>query len=170
LVTRSYFFHPAFILPNIPQGFGWSVCRGVAPPIQLEKTRRLAIVNKRKVVLVVDDDPAMLKGVQRLLQVHGFDAVLFDTADAFQDYTGFDQACCVVLDINLNGQSGIGLRRRLTTSGILIPVIFITGNDSDATRAAALDAGCIAYLTKPFLAKSLIDPIEQATIDVGRPA
>ena len=138
------------------------VCGGVAPPIHLEKTQRLANLNKRKVVLVIDDDPAMLKGVQRLLNVHGFDAVLFDSVEAFQEYARFDQACCIVLDINLNGQSGIGLRRRLTASGIVIPVIFITGNDSDANRAAALDAGCIAYLTKPFLAKSLIDPIEQA--------
>jgi FixJ family two-component response regulator len=129
----------------------------------------LAILNKRKVV-VIDDDPAMLKGVQRLLNVHGFHAVLFDSVEAFQDYAGFDEACCIVLDINLNGQSGIGLRRRLTDSGIVIPVIFITGNDSDATRAAALDAGCIAYLTKPLSAKSLIDPIEQVAIDTGRRA
>ena len=125
-------------------------------------------MNKRKVVLVVDDDAAMLKGVQRLLKLHGFDAALFDSVEAFQDYAGFDQACCIVLDINLNGKSGIGLRRHLTASGITIPVIFITGNDSDATRAAALDAGCIAYLTKPFLAKSLIDPIQEAATDIGR--
>ena len=90
------------------------------------------------------------------------------SVEDFQEHASFDKAFCIILDINLNGQSGIELRRRLTTSGISIPVIFITANDSDAIRAAAHEAGCIAYLAKPFLAKSLIDPIEKAAIDSGR--
>jgi len=49
----------------------------------------------------------------------------------------------------------------------LLPVIFITGNDNDATRLAALQSGCIAYLTKPFLAKSLIEPIELASASLA---
>jgi len=44
-----------------------------------------------------------------------------------------------------------------------VPVIYITANDNPATRMAALESGCIAYLTKPFSAKSLIEPIEQAS-------
>jgi FixJ family two-component response regulator len=123
---------------------------------------------KRRAVIVVEDDPAMLKGVQRLLNVHGFDAVLFDSAEDFQEHATFEKAFCIVMDINLNGKSGIDLRRGLTESGISIPVIFITANDSDAVRTAALEAGCIAYLAKPFLAKSLIDPIEKASIDSAR--
>jgi DNA-binding response OmpR family regulator len=44
-----------------------------------------------------------------------------------------------------------------------VPVIYITGNDNPATRMAALESGCIAYLTKPFSAKSLIEPLERAS-------
>ena len=40
-------------------------------------------------------------------------------------------------------------------------MIYITGNDSEANRAAAIESGCIAYLTKPFAAQSLIEPIEK---------
>jgi DNA-binding response OmpR family regulator len=47
-----------------------------------------------------------------------------------------------------------------------LPVIFITGNDSDANRSAAIEAGCIAYLTKPFSARSLIEPVERARAEM----
>jgi DNA-binding response OmpR family regulator len=67
------------------------------------------------------------------------------------------------LDIHLDGMSGIELKRQLATSGIVLPVIFITANDSEATRNAALEVGCVAYLPKPFPTKSLIDAIEAAS-------
>ena len=51
--------------------------------------------------------------------------------------------------------------------GVKLPVIYITGNDSDATRMAAMASGCLAYLTKPFTARSLIEPIERAAAAVG---
>lgn len=115
---------------------------------------------KRTVVFVVDDDPSSLRGMKRLLREHGFQAVLFDSAQALRDHGDFDEACCIVLDINLNNESGIDLRQQLAAAGISVPVIYITGNDNDVTRMAALQSGCIAYLTKPFPAKSLIEPIE----------
>ena len=121
----------------------------------------------RRAVFVVDDDPSMLRGVKRLLREHGFQAVLFDSAQALQNHGDFDDACCIILDINLSDGSGIDLRNQLKATGILLPVIFITGNDNDATRLAALQSGCIAYLTKPFLAKSLIEPIELASASLA---
>jgi FixJ family two-component response regulator len=124
-------------------------------------------LRNRKAVLVVDDDPSMLRGLKRLLREHGFDTVLFDSADALQRHDHFNDAFCIILDINLNQESGIELRRRLAASGVTLPVIYITGNDNSATRLAAMESGCIAYLTKPFLAKSLIEPIEKASAGVG---
>ena len=112
-----------------------------------------------KVVFVVDDDPSTLKGVKRLLREHGFDCVLFQSAEALRKCENFDQAFCIVLDINLNDESGIELRHKLIASGISLPVVYITANDNHATRMAAMESGCIAYLTKPFSAKSLIEPI-----------
>jgi FixJ family two-component response regulator len=117
----------------------------------------------RKAVFVVDDDPSMLRGVKRLLREHGFEAVLFDSAQALRNHDNFDEACCIILDINLNDGSGIDLRHQLLAAGISLPVIYITGNDNQATRMAALQSGCIAYLTKPFPARSLIEPIELAS-------
>jgi FixJ family two-component response regulator len=120
-------------------------------------------LEKRKTVFVVDDDPSTLRGVKRLLRQHGFETVLFDSAAALRACNRFDEAFCIILDINLNHESGIELRRELAADGVSIPVIYITGNDNDMTRMAAMKSGCIAYLTKPFLAKSLIEPIERAS-------
>ena len=104
----------------------------------------------------------MLKGVRRLLKQHGFETVPFETAKALKKHSGFDEAFCIVLDINLSDGSGIELRHQLAENGVDLPVIYITGNDSEATRMAAMASGCLAYLTKPFTAQSLIEPIERA--------
>lgn len=116
----------------------------------------------RKSVFVVDDDPSMRMGMKRLLRVHGYNATLFDSADALLSHGDFGRAFCVILDINLNGESGIALRRCLADRGVRLPVIYITGDDSEANRAAAIESGCIAYVAKPFAAQSLIEPVARA--------
>ena len=120
-------------------------------------------MSNRKAVFVVDDDPGTLKGVRRLLREHGYDTVLFPSAEAFRNHGDFDQAFCIILDINLNDESGIDVRWRLKAAGISVPVIYITASDSDNVRMAATESGCLAYLTKPFSAKSLIEPIDRAS-------
>jgi FixJ family two-component response regulator len=130
----------------------------------------VAILSRRKVVFVVDDDPSVLKGLERLLRVHGFDVELFDSAESFRDRAGVDEAICVFLDINLTGESGIELRRELTSAGAALPVIFMTADDSEATWQAAQDAGCVAFLSKPFTAKLLMDAITRASAGPGQTA
>ncbi|WP_246820170.1 response regulator transcription factor [Bradyrhizobium iriomotense] len=100
--------------------------------------------------------------MNRLLRAHGFDVTLFDSAEALLDHGGFDKAICIVLDINLDGKSGVELRRKLAEEGVTAPVIYITGNDSAVNRTAAVASGCVAYLTKPFTAQSLIDSVTRA--------
>ena len=117
----------------------------------------------RNVVFVVDDDPGMLMSVKRLLRTNGYDTVLFSSAKAFKNHVDFEDACCVVFDINLEDGSGIELRHRLKAAGHSVPVIYITGNDNPAVRTAALESGCLAFLTKPFSAKSLIEPLKRAS-------
>ena len=75
-----------------------------------------------KVVFVVDDDLTTLRGVKRLLRQHGYDSVLFDSAAAFQNCSDVDRASCVMLDINLNNESGIEVRAsRLQGRGNFCP-------------------------------------------------
>jgi len=115
----------------------------------------------RKLVVVVDDDPSMLKGLQRLLTARGFDTTVFSSAEAFLDDVARHGAACFVFDIHLSGMSGIELRRRLAAAGCAVPVIFMTAFDDEATRQEAMSVGCIAYLNKPFTADLLIGAIDK---------
>jgi FixJ family two-component response regulator len=147
--------------------------RGKTFPVTLiyysgrDDTPGLLMVSNRKVVFVVDDDPGTLRGVKRLLGQHGYDSVLFPSAAAFQNHNDFDRAICVILDINLNDESGIEVRHSLKAQGVDLPVIYITANDSHAVRMTAMESGCVAYLTKPFSARSLIEPIEKLSAARG---
>jgi FixJ family two-component response regulator len=117
----------------------------------------------RELVFVVDDDAAMLRSVARMLRQFGYPSLLFPSAEAFANQSDFDRAVCVLLDINLGDGSGIELRHRLKAAGNTVPVIYMTGNDTPTVRMAALQSGCLAYLTKPFSAKSLIEPLTRAS-------
>jgi len=55
------------------------------------------------------------------------------------------------------------MKRRLTSSGSDLPVIFMTAIDSETTRREAFEAGCVAYVRKPFIAKLVIDAIESVS-------
>lgn len=115
-----------------------------------------------RTIIVIDDNPSLLQGLSRLLSAHGFGVRTFASAEAFLEDQSACAADCLLLDIHLGGISGIDLQRRLTLSGTDLPVIFMTAIDNEATRQEAFDAGCIAYLRKPFLSKLLIDAINQA--------
>jgi FixJ family two-component response regulator len=114
----------------------------------------------RKLILVLDDDISVLGAVERLLKARGFDVESFLAIDSFMERANLRDAACLVLDINLNGFSGIEFKRKLTEAGISPPVIFITAQDEDVTRRAALRAGCVAFLTKPFSSQELVGAIE----------
>ena len=122
----------------------------------------MACLPERNLVCVVDDDAMMLKSVARLLRQLGYESVLFPSAEAFANHGDFDRQIRVVPDIDLGDVSGIELRQRLKEANISVPVIYITGNDSPAVRRAAHQSGCLAYLTKPFSAKSLMEPLHRA--------
>jgi FixJ family two-component response regulator len=114
------------------------------------------------IVVIVDDNPGFLKSVTRLLSVHGFDTRTFSSAEALLGSDGARTATCLLLDIHLGSISGIELQRRLAASGSTCPVIFMTAIDDDPTRNEAMEAGCIAYLKKPFAPQLLLDAIAKA--------
>ncbi len=121
----------------------------------------ISCVQDRNLVLVVDDDSGILEGLERLLRAHAYVPILFSSAEAFKNHTDFEKAACVILDINLNDGSGIELRHRLKAAGIRVRVIYMTGNEDPAIRKAALDSGCIAFLTKPFSMQDLMEPLQR---------
>ena len=105
----------------------------------------------------------MRRALERLLDANGFGTLGYGSAEAFLQSSGPDRAACLIVDIQLEGMSGIMLRRRLAASGSTLPVIFITAIDAAETEREAIEAGCVAYLRKPFPSDRLIAAIQEAT-------
>lgn len=112
-------------------------------------------------VAIVEDDAAMRRSLERLLEANGYATIAFASAEKFLESAVADSAIGLVLDIHLGGMSGIELRRHLSAAGSALPVVFITAYDDEATRREALAAGCVDYLQKPFDASRLIGSLEK---------
>ena len=121
--------------------------------------------SRPRTVAVVEDDPSMRKSIERLLVTNGFVAEGYSSAEAFLSRTMASQVDCLVLDIHLDGISGVALRQRLRASGSDVPVIFITAIDDEGIELNARRAGCVAYLRKPFAAALLLELISKTLPD-----
>jgi FixJ family two-component response regulator len=115
----------------------------------------------QKVVYVLDDDPDIRSALERLLSTHGYHSCSFASVAEFYSKAKPRQAVCLIVDIQLNG-AGFELKRQLSHSDPGLPVIFITGSDTEENRLAAQQVGAAAYLPKPFGSKALISAIETA--------
>ena len=115
-----------------------------------------------RTVAVVEDDPSMRRSIERLLNAHGHQTHGYASAETFLESDFAGAIGCLVLDIHLADMSGIQLRRWLRDFGSGLPVIFITAVDEEALEAEAREAGCVAYLHKPFAAEFLLSAVNEA--------
>jgi FixJ family two-component response regulator len=111
-------------------------------------------------VCVVDDDPALLASVGRLLRSLNLDAQLFASIADFLKSDPPSRPSCLVLDVRLPGQSGLDFQRELAAAKREIPIIFITGHGDIPMSVQAMKGGAIEFLTKPFRDQDLLDAIQ----------
>jgi FixJ family two-component response regulator len=114
------------------------------------------------VVFVVDDDASMRESLKNLIRSVGMRAELFASAQEFLQSKHLDVPSCLVLDVRLQGLSGLDLQRRTAEAGLQIPIIFITGHGDIPMTVRAMKAGAVEFLTKPFRDQDLLDAIQQA--------
>ena len=100
-------------------------------------------------VLVVDDEPPIVRAVAANLRARGFEALTASTGEAALAAVEAHQPDCVVLDLGLPGIGGLEVLRRLRT-WTEVPVVVLTAIDSERDKVAALDLGADDYVTKPF--------------------
>ena len=107
-------------------------------------------------IAVIDDDDLGRGALGRVLQAGGFEAALFDSAETFIASRQNRTWRCLVVDVNLTGMSGIDLQRKLRAEGSKVPMIITTGDQTDTIRERAEQAGCVAFLWKPFSADAIL--------------
>ena len=116
----------------------------------------------RRVVGIVDDDASLRRSLRNLLTSVGFRVDTFQSAEAFLESAHQESMGCTILDLRMAGMSGLELLRYLAATGSRIPVIILTAHDDEATRQRTLQAGAIAFLTKPFPSAALVDAVRTA--------
>jgi FixJ family two-component response regulator len=121
-------------------------------------------------VFVVDDDVSVRESLAALIQVAGWPAQTFASAQAFLDQM---RPCpgCLVLDVSLPDLNGLELQGRLTHAKSDLPIIFITGYGDVPTSVRAMKAGAIEFLTKPLdeavLLAAIADAIERSSTTIA---
>ncbi len=113
-------------------------------------------------VLIVDDDASVRKSLTRLVAAAGYGVQAFASAQEFLARPPSTGPCCLVLDVRMPGLTGLELQRTLAQAPHRIAIVFITGHGDVATSVAAMKAGAVDFLTKPFARQALLDAIEQA--------
>jgi two-component system phosphate regulon response regulator PhoB len=113
------------------------------------------VVGTGRRVLVVDDDDGVRTAVTWALEADGFEVVAVGNGLAAMDVLGTETLSMVVLDLSLPGLGGLDILRRLRTdeerSGRWrLPIIVLSGRDSETDRIVGLDLGADDYLVKPF--------------------
>ena len=113
-------------------------------------------------VFVVDDDPSVRRGLERLLRSAGYRAETFGSAREFLHRSDPVAGGCLVLDVRMPGQSGLELYDVLLAAGHAIPVIFITGHGDIPMAVQAIKGGAVDFLPKPFDDEALLEAVRQA--------
>jgi len=120
-------------------------------------------------VFVVDDDALVRRSLERLIRSVGRRVRTFSTAQEFLRCRRPDGPACIVLDVRMPGLSGLDLQQELSSTGLDMPVIFVTGHGTVSMGVRAMKAGAVDFLEKPFDEQALLDAIQRA-IDQDRQA
>ena len=119
-------------------------------------------LSKVPMISIVDDDRSLREATKGLVRSFGYGADTFASAEEFLQSDRVNDTSCLILDVNMPGLSGIELQRQLIEQGNRMPIIFITAIPEETTRAKALDAGAVGFLSKPFREEWLIDRLDVA--------
>ena len=113
-------------------------------------------------VYVVDDDPSVLRSLERLLRSAGYDVMAFNSALEFLALQHPDRPGCVILDVKMPELGGLELQEQMAGKGIPFPVIFITGHGTVPISVKAMKAGAIDFLQKPCVDCDLLATVAGA--------
>jgi len=120
------------------------------------------MTQKDEKIFVIDDDASVRRSLPLLLKASDYDVETFSSSEEFLNREKFNGTGCIILDINLEGISGLELQEKLMNKQDSLPIVFITGKGGVPESVQALKKGAIDFLQKPFDDEQLLNAVEVA--------
>lgn len=111
-------------------------------------------------ILVIEDDPHILLGLEEVLKSEGFDVVSCNRGDHALDAVAKNKPALMVLDVMLPGLSGYDICKQLRAKGVAAPILMLTAKGQEIDKVVGLDLGADDYVTKPFGVRELLARIQ----------
>jgi DNA-binding response OmpR family regulator len=107
-------------------------------------------------ILIVEDDPHILLGLQEVLASEGFEVAVCSRGDQALEACAQHRPALVVLDVMLPGLSGYEVCKQLRAKKVIIPILMLTAKSQEIDKVVGLDLGADDYVTKPFGVRELL--------------
>ena len=123
---------------------------------------RTSHIRTQSTVFIVDDETPMRNALQRMFRAAGLDVEAHASAGEFLIAYDAERRGCLVLDLMMPGMTGLELQAELAKRGMHIPIVFLTGSGHIATAVAAMKAGALDFIEKPFDNEFLVERVRRA--------
>lgn len=124
--------------------------------------KKAVAVSNDPIVFIIDDDMGLLDALSSLLRSIGLRVETFPSVAGFVQYPRPDVPSCLVLDVRLQGTSGLDFQNELARANVCLPIVFMTGHGDIAMTVRAMKAGAVDFLAKPFREQDLLDAVTSA--------
>ena len=119
-------------------------------------------MTEREDLFLIDDNHAVRHALRLFLESRGFVVHEFSSAEAFLEVIAAGDTGVIIVDLRLDGMSGLDLQAELKSRGIDLPTVFITGHGSIRDSVSALKEGAVDFIEKPFDNEVLLRSINDA--------
>jgi FixJ family two-component response regulator len=115
-------------------------------------------------VFVVDDDPIVLRALERMLRANDIPVETFASPSAFLERPFYDGIGCLLLDLRMPGLSGLDVQSEMSRKRIPMPIVFLSAQGDVPSTARAMREGAIDFLEKPIDEGQLLAAIDRARL------
>ena len=129
----------------------------------------MSLIPKKGTVYVVDDDEAVRDSLQWLLEGKDYRVRCFDSAETFLSRYDPREIACLIVDIRMDGMSGLELQDKLLERKSPLPIVFITGHGDVPMAVNTMKKGAMDFIEKPFKEDALVTLVERM-LDEARSA
>ncbi|MCY7369953.1 MAG: response regulator transcription factor [Polaromonas sp.] len=121
----------------------------------------MSLIPKKGTVYVVDDDEGVRDSLQWLLEGKDYRVRCYDSAETFLSRYDAREVACLIVDIRMNGMTGLELQDKLVERKSPLPIVFITGHGDVPMAVTTMKKGAMDFIQKPFQELELVNLVER---------